>query len=519
MRLLPPALLCLLLSVGGAPLVAQPAQKPAAEAESKETPRPGASPPAVDVPPEPVRTSHSVRINGQDVRYTATTGQLTLKDEAGKAKANVFFIAYSREGGADPGTRPVTFSFNGGPGSSSVWLHLGVLGPKRVEMGDAGALTPPPYRLVGNEHSILDVTDLVFIDPVTTGYSRAATGESDKQFHGIREDVESVGEFIRLWTTKYQRWASPKFLIGESYGTTRAAGLSGYMQQRHGMFFNGIMLVSAVLNFQTILFDDGNDLPHIVYVPTYAATAWYHKRLAADLQERSVAEIAEEARRFALGEYATALLQGNALPAAERKDVAGKLARLTGLSPDYVERANLRPTIMGFVKELRRDERVTVGRLDSRFTGIDRDATGAGWEYDPSMSAIMGPYAGALNAYVRADLKYENDVPYEILTGRVQPWSYAESQNRYVNVAETLRSAMAQNPHLRVHVANGYYDLATPFGGTEWTFSHLAFDGDYQSRVDMKYYEAGHMMYVHPPSLAAQGRDLRQFITATLAHK
>jgi carboxypeptidase C (cathepsin A) len=508
-----------LVAYCGSVAVAQPGQRPPVPQPApaaQEAPKPAAPSAPVPDAPAPVRTSHTARINGQTVSYTATTGQLTLKDEAGKAKANVFFIAYTRDGVTDAGARPVTFSFNGGPGSSSVWMHLGLLGPRRVEMGDAGALTPPPYRLIGNEHSVLDVTDLVFIDPVSTGYSRAAVGESDKQFHGVREDVESVGEFIRLWTTKYERWASPKFLIGESYGTTRAAGLAGHLQQRHGMFLNGIMLVSSVLNFQTILFDIGNDLPHVVYVPTYAATAWYHKRLSPDLQARTVAQVVDEARRFAFGEYATALLAGNTLPAAERADIAGKLARLTGLSADYVTRANLRPAIMGVVKELRRDERITVGRLDSRFTGIDRDATGAAWEYDPSMSAIMGPYTGALNAYVRGELKYENDVPYEILTGRVQPWSYAESQNRYVNVAETLRSAMAQNPHLRVHVANGYYDLATPFGGTEWTFSHLAFDGDYPSRIEMKYYEAGHMMYVHPPSLAAQGRDLRQFIMASV---
>jgi carboxypeptidase C (cathepsin A) len=496
---------------------AQPPGPSEAPAATQEAQKPAAPSPPVVKAPAPVRTSHTARINGQTISYTATTGHLTLEDEAGKAKANVFFIAYTRDGVDDEAARPVTFSFNGGPGSSSVWMHLGLLGPKRVEMGDAGALTPPPYGVVDNEHSVLDVTDLVFIDPVSTGYSRAAAGESARQFHGVREDVESVGEFIRLWTTRYERWASPKFLIGESYGTTRAAGLAGHLQQRHGMFLNGIMLVSSVLNFQTILFDVGNDLPHIVYVPTYAATAWYHKQLPPELQQRPVAEVVDEARRFALGEYATALLAGNTLSASARTEVAGTLARFTGLSADYIARANLRPTIMGFVKELRRDERVTVGRLDSRFTGLDRDATGVGWEYDPSMSAIMGPYTGALNAYVRGDLKYENDVPYEILTGRVQPWSYGEAQNRYVNVAETLRSAMAQNPHLRVHVANGYYDLATPFGGTEWTFSHLAFDGDYTSRVEMKYYEAGHMMYVHPPSLAAQGRDLRQFITSTLS--
>lgn len=458
-----------------------------------------------------VETQHSVRIGGQEVRYTATAGTMLLKEEDGKAKASVFYIAYAKDGVTDPSHRPLTFSFNGGPGSSSVWLHLGVLGPKRVLMDDEGRALPPPYKLVENEYSLLDVTDLVFIDPVTTGYSRAVPGEQANQFHGIREDVQSVGEFIRLYTTRNQRWASPKFLIGESYGTTRAAGLSGFLQQRHGLYLNGIMLVSSILSFQTARFDRGNDLPYVLFLPTYTATAWYHKRLAADLQA-DLRKTLDEVEAFAAGPYTLALIQGDELDGAERAQVAEKLARYTGLSTQYVEQANLRINIMRFVKELLRDQRRTVGRLDSRFTGIDADAAGERFEFDPSMAAILGPYTGTLNHYVRSELKFESDLPYEILTGRVRPWSYAQYENRYVNVAETLRRAMTQNPNLRVFVANGYYDLATPYFATCYTFDHLGLDPSLRDHVQMAYYEAGHMMYIHKPSLQQLKQDLAQFV-------
>ncbi|MPY88452.1 MAG: peptidase S10 [Luteitalea sp.] len=460
----------------------------------------------------PVETQHRVRIGGTDVAYTATTGMLTLEDDAGKPKANVFFIAYTRDDVDDRSQRPLTFSFNGGPGSSSVWLHLGVLGPRRVFMPDDPTQAAPPGRLVENASSVLDVTDLVFVDPVSTGYSRPAEGEGAKQFHGVREDVQSVGDFIRLYLTRSQRWTSPKFLIGESYGTTRAAGLSDYLQDRHGVYLSGVVLVSSILNFQTARFDEGNDLPYVLFLPTYTATAWYHKKLAPELQA-DLKKTLDEARRFALGEYAEALLNGNQLSEADRQDLAQKVARLTGLSPTFVERVNLRVAISRFTKELLREQRLTVGRLDSRYTGRDEDAAGDRTEYDPSMMAITGPYTAAFNAYVRRDLKYENDDVYEILTGKVQPWKPQEP-GRYTNVAPALRSAMARNPHLRVLVANGYYDLATPFFATEYTFNHLAYDGDYRERVRLTYYEAGHMMYIHGPSLDQLKQDLATFITA-----
>ena len=474
-------------------------------------------------------TQHSIVIGGRELSYTVTTGTMVLKEESesggeaknenegDKPKAEIFFTAYTldREGSKTDAAhrfeRPITFSFNGGPGSSSVWLHLGLLGPRRVEMGDVDNLLPPPYQLVDNEYSLLDVTDLVFIDPVTTGYSRAVVGESPKQFHDFEKDIASVGDFIRLYTTRYNRWTSPKFLIGESYGTTRSAGLSGYLQERHGMYLNGVMLVSSILNFQTARFTPGNDLPYILFLPSYTATAWYHGRLDPSLG-RDLKPILKEVEAFAQGEYAHALMKGDSLAKDEYDHIVERLAAYTGLSPQYIEHTNLRINIMRFTKELLRDERRTTGRLDSRFKGIDRDAAGETWEHDPSLSAIMGPYTATLNDYVRTELKFESDLPYEVLTQRVHPWSYESHQNQYINVAETLRKAMTINPHLKVLVANGFFDLATPYFATLYTFNHMELDESLRNNYTMNFYEAGHMMYVHMPSLEKLKRDLVEFI-------
>jgi carboxypeptidase C (cathepsin A) len=466
-----------------------------------------------------VQTKHSVKIGGQEVKYTATAGTILLKTEDDKAKASVFYVAYTKDDVSDSTKRPITFTFNGGPGAASIWLHLGALGPRRVEMGDAGGLLPPPYKLVDNEYSLLDVTDLVFIDPVSTGFSRAVIGEAPKQFHGIQEDIESVGDFIRLYATRNKRWTSPKFLAGESYGTTRAAGLSGYLQRRYGMYMNGIILISSILNFQTAEFDTGNDLPYVLYLPTYTAIAWYHKKLPADLQGGGLQKAVEESRNFAAHEYAEGLMGGDGLPAARRTEIAQKLSRLTGLSAEYIERSNLRIEIQRFDKELLRDQRRTVGRLDGRFTGIDEDAAGSRPDYDPSLAAIIGPYTATFNDYVRGDLKFESDLFYEYLTDRVYPWSFDSYQNRYVNVAETLRSAMTQNPFLRVFVGKGYYDLATPFFAAEYTFDHLSLDDSLRGHLSGGYYEAGHMMYVHQPSLVKLKQDLAQFLQASATQK
>lgn len=471
-------------------------------------------------PRDEVRVSHHrISAGGREMAYTVTTGTMVLAEEQHaktgesegyRPRAQVFFVAYALDGDHDPRGRPVTFSFNGGPGSSSVWLHLGLLGPRRVAMGDAGALTGPPYDLTDNQFTLLAHSDLVFIDPVSTGYSRVTEGEKPGDFHGFQKDIESVGDFIRLWTSRAGRWLSPKFLIGESYGTTRAAGLSGYLQERHGMFLNGVMLISSILDFSTVDFTPGHDLPYLLHLPTAAATAWHHGKTS---RQRSLTEVLREAEAFADGDYARALHAGARLGQEERRRVAERYAELTGLSTEFVLRNDLRVTLARFCKELLRDEGRTVGRLDSRFTGIDRDMGGESGEYDPSLSAILGPYTAAMNHYVRIELGFESDLPYEILTGRVRPWSYKEFENRHVRVSDILRKAMHQNPHLKVLVASGYFDFATPYHATRHTLDHLQLDPALRGNLRETFYEAGHMMYVALPSLERQAADLAAFIS------
>ncbi|MFT7478608.1 MAG: carboxypeptidase C (cathepsin A), partial [Gammaproteobacteria bacterium] len=328
---------------------------------AQEDPESEQAPAAEEADGDTSISHHRILLGGEWIDYTAEAGTLTLKDEDGGEKAHIFYVAYTRDDVKEVNARPLTFTFNGGPGSSSVWLHLGAFGPRRVKMGAEGFPLAPPAQLVDNDFSLLDVTDLVFIDPVTTGYSRAAKGEDPQQFHGVDEDVEVVGEFIRRYTTRTRRWSSPKYLCGESYGTTRAAGLAKHLQQRHGMYLNGIVLVSSILEFQTARFDVGNDLPFVLFLPTYAATAWYHGQLGEEFAE--IDPLLREVESFALGEYATALLRGNQLTDSERRAIADRLARYTGLSVEYILSTNLRINISRFVKELRRDERITVGRL------------------------------------------------------------------------------------------------------------------------------------------------------------
>jgi carboxypeptidase C (cathepsin A) len=494
-------------------------KKPEEKKEEKPTPKDNL-----------VVTKHKVRIGGREIRYTVTAGTMILKEETAdrekeaegeKPRAQVFFVAYTRDGNGAKSAggisalqkRPITFSFNGGPGSSSVWLHLGVLGPRRVVLTDDGELPPPPFKLTDNQYSILDETDLVFIDPVSTGYSRAVDGQKPKEWHEFRKDIESVGDFIRLYTTRYNRWLSPKFLIGESYGTTRAAGLSGYLQERHGLYLNGLMLISAVLDFTTILFNTNNELPFISFLPGYAATAWYHKQAGVGQPLR---KFLKEAEDFARGEYATALMKGDLLSSEERLHVVQELARFTGLSTNFIERSNLRIMDQHFFKELLRESGRTVGRLDSRFLGIDRLGVTEAAEYDPLLTNVMGPYTAGFYDYVRGELKFESDLSYEILSEKVWPWSYSVFENQYLNVAETMRKAMTYNPHLKVFVANGYYDLGTPYSATEYTFSHLGLHKSLQKNVSMGYYEAGHMMYIHMPSLKKMKKDLSKFIKSAM---
>jgi carboxypeptidase C (cathepsin A) len=464
-----------------------------------------------------VTTQHSIMLDGAELAYTATAGRVVLrleghtddKFDGARARAEVFITSYVVENDGAT-TRPVVFAFNGGPGSSSVWLHLGVLGPRRVEMGDAGRLLRPPYRLVDNAETLLKHADLVFIDPVSTGYSRAVKGEKSKDFHGYGADIESIGEMIRLWTSRNGRWMSPKYLCGESYGTLRAAGLSRYLQERSGLYLNGLILISTVLDWGGSHFAGDNDDPYVMYLPTYAAIAHYHGRHG----DRSLRDVLDEAEAYADRDYPWALQRGSRLTTDERSTAVAKLASLTGLSEDYVDRVNLRPEHIRFFTELLRDQRKTVGRIDGRFTGWDADAGREHLETDPSIDAIVGPYSAAFNHYVRADLGYANDLSYEVLTERVQPWSYKEFEGEHIYVADKLATAMRTNPHMRVHVACGYHDGATPYYAALHTFAHLAIPAELRDNIEYSYHEAGHMMYLHEPSRIAQSEQLAAFVTA-----
>jgi carboxypeptidase C (cathepsin A) len=475
-----------------------------------------AQPPAAEKKPpeEKVSTTrHTITLEGRKIPYTATAGNVLLRDDDGNPKASLFYIAYTRDGVPDPSGRPVTFCFNGGPGAASLWVHMGAFGPKRVARDPEGMALPPPARLVDNESSLLDVSDLVFIDPVSTGYSRPVPGQDPKQFHGVNQDIEWVGEFIRLFVTRNRRWASPKFIAGESYGTTRAAGLAAFLDQRFGMQLNGVVLISTVLNWQDQDFHVGNDMPYPLILPTYTAAAWYHHRLAADL-ERDLSRALDESEAFALDEYAPALLQGDRLPAERRQQIAAKLARYTGLTVEYVLRANLRLELFRFTKELLRAEGKTIGRLDVRFTGSDLDAVGENPEFDPASASLDGPYAAAVQDYIRRELGYESDLIYERLTGKVFPWSWQGYENQYVNVAEPLRQEMVKNPALRVLITGGVYDLATPYFDSVFTIEHMGLPPELRDHIQLKRYESGHMIYVRQSEHRKLKSDIAQFIRA-----
>jgi len=463
-----------------------------------------------------VTTRHTITVGGRELAYTATAGRVVLRYErheddkfdGHKAMAEVFLTAYTVDG-EDPRRRPVTFAFNGGPGSSSVWLHLGLLGPRRVVMGDVGELVPPPYDLADNAETLLAHSDLVFIDPVSTGYSRATKGQKTKDYHGYTADIESVGEVIRLWTSRHGRWMSPKFLCGESYGTLRAAGLSRHLQERYGMYLNGLVLVSSVLDMGTLLFEGDNDTPYPLFLPTYAAAAHYHG-LHGD---RPLRDVLAEAEEYAGREFPWVLSRGARLTPEERAAAVAKVAALTGLSEDYVDRVNLRIEHVRFFTELLRSQRRTIGRLDVRFSGWDTDYGRELWSDDPSYNAILGPYTAAFNHYVRAELEYVNDLPYEILNRDVSPWSFKEFENKFVQVTDKLAAAMRGNPHLRVLVECGYHDGATPYFAAEQTFARLAIPEELRGNIEFGYYEAGHMMYVHEPSRQEQSARLATFVT------
>jgi carboxypeptidase C (cathepsin A) len=393
---------------------------------------------------------------------------------------------------------------------------MGALGPRRVSLPPEGTAPTPPYQLVDNDQTSLKYTDLVFIDPVSTGFSRAAPGENASQFHGYDADIEEVAEFIHLYLTRFERWTSPKFLAGESYGTTRAAGLSEYLLRHDGIYLNGISLISSVLNFGTIRFAPGHDLPYILFLPSYTAAAWYHKKLPADLQNGTLESAVEQSRKFAAGDYTLALMKGDKLTAGERTDLAKKLARFTGLHPEFITESNLRVLVSRYFKELLRDQRRTIGRYDDRLLGIDLDSAGENAEYDASYASVQGAFTAAFNEYVRTELKWETDLTYEVLTGRVQPWSYSRQQNQYLNVSEQLRQAMTQNPALRVLSMNGYYDMATPFFATEYVISHMGLDPSLRGNVSFAYCDAGHMMYTRKSCLDSLNKAMSDLYNSAL---
>ncbi|HEY5346230.1 MAG TPA: peptidase S10 [Verrucomicrobiae bacterium] len=470
----------------------------------------------------PVRVTNTVSIAGERVTYIAETGMLPLLKPDGTSRASVFYVAYTRtdEDKAENGKRktemvavrkdrPVTFCFNGGPGSASLWLHLGALGPRRVKMNEDGSMPAPPFALVDNEFSILNASDLVFIDPVATGFSRATKDEKPDTFFGDEADLDSVGEFIRLWTTRHDRWLSPKFVCGESYGVFRAAGLAEHLRSRYGLYLNGLILVSGVLDFGTISGGTGNDLPYPLILPAYTAAAHFHNKLPTDLQSNLTNALAE-ARAFAKGEYTSALLQGSSLPADERKKVVVELGRLTGLKASVIEDNNLRVDPFTFRKQLLHDEGLILGAYDARLTGRDGDPAGPGADFDPSSTAVMGPFSAAMNSYVRSELKFEDDLPYELIAG-VQPWNYG-ARNNFANASDRLASVMNEEPYLKILVLGGRCDLVCPIDTMRHSVDHMALADAYRRNVTFAEFDAGHMMYINLPDLKKMQVELEKFV-------
>lgn len=438
----------------------------------------------------PVITEGTITIASKPIKYNATTGYLQVQNKDGEKKANMFYVAYIKQGELNVKQRPITFVFNGGPGSASVWLHMGALGPKKIQMNSEGNAEKPPYSIVNNESSWLDLTDLVFIDPVGTGFSKPIEGEKPEQFYGFDNDIQWVSDFIRLWTSQNNRWGSPKYLAGESYGTTRACGVVDYLMQEYQMYFNGISLISCAIDFQTLRENDGNDLPYICNLPVYSNAAVYHKVLKPEqLQD---VDLTKKVETFALNEYATALLKGNLLTVQEKQLIANKLELYTGVSAQIYMQNNLRLSSTQFRKYLLDSKDLIIGRYDVRLTMDDplnhRDFAGD----DPSFTQISGAFGTAFNDYVRTDLKYKNDLPFYVI-GNVYPWKFGDG--KYLNVSENLRNAMYVNPNMKVWLANGTLDLATSYFGTQYAVNHLDLSDNLKNNISLTYYKGGHMMY------------------------
>jgi carboxypeptidase C (cathepsin A) len=490
--------------------------KPAADAKAGEAKPSEANPPKE----ETFVTDHTIRIGGQAIAYKATASTILLKDDKGEPTALIYSTAYTKNDVKDFSQRPIAFIYNGGPGSSSIWLHMGAFGPRRVVNSNAGFTPPAPYKLEDNANSLLDKADMVFIDPVGTGFSHAVGKAQNKDFWGVDQDVKMFAQFISIYTNRNNRWNSPKFLIGESYGTFRSVALGNYLQSHDGMYINGIVLISSVLNLGTISFNPGDDTPYILYLPSYAATAAYQKTLKEPPADLSV--FLADARKFAATEYADALMKGSNISTTEKEDIAKKLSHFTGLSEDYLLKADLRVSLPQFNVELERSRGLTTGRYDSRYTMPTYDLLTEYAEEDPSYVAVRGAFTAAFNAYTREELKVTIERSYQVLSGEVSgnwDWKHQGPGSSgffpgSANVSGDLIQALMTNPHLHVQVENGYYDMATPFFATEYTMDHLFLPGNLRSNIQLEYYDAGHMIYLHEEDLAKLKSNIAAFIDA-----